>query len=143
MAFKIGRKLKKAVKKIKKTSKNPFRLLLFILLVLILCWSIYPLKYHLEQKKKNSALEREIIKLKKENKVFKEELIRLKSPEYVESIAREELGLIKPGEETYLVITAKEESQEETGQVGKEEKALENDYSFLQKIVSYFRELFK
>lgn len=36
------------------------------------------------------------------NQSLKEERDRLKTPEYVEKLAREELGLVKPGEVPYI-----------------------------------------
>jgi len=58
-----------------------------------------------------------------ENKELKEEIERVKSPAYVEKIAREELGLVKPGE--ILLIPVEEEkdrnNQEEQNEQNTEE----------------------
>lgn len=62
-------------------------------------------------------LNKEIVQLKQriagledENKELKEDLEAMKNdPEYIESLAREELGLIKPGETKYRFIESQEE----------------------------------
>jgi len=62
-------------------------------------------------------LNKEIVQLKQriagledENKRLKEDLEAMKNdPEYIESLAREELGLIKPGETKYRFIESQEE----------------------------------
>jgi len=59
-----------------------------------------------------------------ENKELKEEIERVRSPEYVEKVAREELGLVKPGE--ILLIPVEEEQdnnqEENTQQQNSEEQ---------------------
>ena len=63
------------------------------------------------------VLNREIVQLKQriagledENKKLKEDMEAMKNdPEYIESLAREELGLIKPGETKYRFIESQEE----------------------------------
>jgi cell division protein FtsB len=62
-------------------------------------------------------LNKEIVQLKQRiagledgNKKLKEDLEAMKNdPEYIESLAREELGLIKPGETKYRFIESPEE----------------------------------
>lgn len=57
-----------------------------------------------------SELEREIEELKTKNAELKRDLKLIKSEEYVERIAREQLGLVKPGEK---VVVPGELSREE------------------------------
>jgi len=55
-------------------------------------------------------LKQRIAGLEDENKKLKEDLEAMKNdPEYIESLAREELGLIKPGETKYRFIESQEE----------------------------------
>ncbi len=53
---------------------------------------------------KDSVIEiqQKINRLKKENNKLKEEVRLLKVPSYIEKVAREELGLVKPGEILFL-----------------------------------------
>ena len=48
------------------------------------------------------SLKDRIEELEHSNKSLSEEKIRLSSPAYVEKIAREQLGLVKPGEVPYI-----------------------------------------
>jgi len=60
--------------------------------------------------KKIVQLKQRIAGLEDENKKLKEDLEAMKNdPEYIESLAREELGLIKPGETKYRFIESQEE----------------------------------
>ena len=55
-------------------------------------------------------LKQRIAGLEDGNKKLKEDLEAMKNdPEYIESLAREELGLIKPGETKYRFIESQEE----------------------------------
>jgi len=61
-------------------------------------------------KREIAQLKQRIIGLEQENKGLKEELETMKNdPEYAESMARRELGLIKPGETKYKFIESQEE----------------------------------
>jgi len=60
--------------------------------------------------KEIAQLKQRIVGLEDENRALKEELEALKNdPEYIESLARRELGLIKPGETKYRFIESQEE----------------------------------
>ncbi len=47
-------------------------------------------------------IQQKIERLKKENNQLKKEVKLLKVPSYIEKVAREELGLVKPGEILFL-----------------------------------------
>jgi cell division protein FtsL len=49
------------------------------------------------------SLQREIAAVELRNKQLEEEIVNWQSPEYVERAAREELGLVKPGETVYIL----------------------------------------
>ncbi|MFQ5867840.1 MAG: septum formation initiator family protein [bacterium] len=60
--------------------------------------------------KEIAQLKQRITGLEEENKRLREELEAVKKdPEYIESLARKELGLIKPGETKYKFIEPEEE----------------------------------
>ena len=71
-----------------------------------------------------NSLQQQVQNQIEENKELKEEIERVKSPEYVEKVAREELGLVKPGE--ILLIPVEEEQdnnqEENTQQQNSEEQ---------------------
>lgn len=49
------------------------------------------------------SLQREIAAIELRNQQLEEEILNWQSPEYVERVAREELGLVKPGETVYIL----------------------------------------
>ncbi len=55
-----------------------------------------------EAKSKISDIQQKIEKLKNENRDLSEKVKLLKIPSYIEKVAREELGLVKPGEILFL-----------------------------------------
>ena len=52
--------------------------------------------------RETAALKERIAELEQSNKAMIDEKSRLASPSYVEKIAREQLGLVKPGEVPYI-----------------------------------------
>lgn len=91
-------------------SRTPRRLgwiapLSIAVLVIIAAWSFYPvarMQYHEEREKQR--LEQELSSLKERNSKLRAEVDRLKTPEGVEEVARESLGLVKEGENLYVVL---------------------------------------
>ena len=53
-------------------------------------------------KRETYTLKDRIAELEKSNKAMADEKSRLSTPTYVEKIAREQLGLVKPGEVPYI-----------------------------------------
>lgn len=65
---------------------------------------VYPVfKLQYEHQHEVRTLEAELASLKERNGELREEVDELKTPEGVEQIARETLGLVKPGEQAYVV----------------------------------------
>lgn len=52
--------------------------------------------------RETASLQERIAELEQANKALLDEKSRLSSPAYVEKIAREQLGLVKPGEVPYI-----------------------------------------
>ncbi|MCX7780141.1 MAG: septum formation initiator family protein [Negativicutes bacterium] len=52
--------------------------------------------------RETEASRQKLEQLKQVNASLNEELERLKKPSYIEKLAREELGLVKPGEVPYI-----------------------------------------
>lgn len=136
---------KKTSDKKSKSRKGRLRtesLILFclVLTVVALVWSLYPLKARLEQKEKIDKLSGELSSLKQENKSLKEDVDKLNKDDYLEYLARKDLGLVKPGEEGYLVISQKQEDVEEI-QVKEPEKKENKEEDLWQKVEDFFSEL--
>jgi cell division protein FtsL len=78
-----------------------------ILLLLVVLWVGFNFarnafdNYQLKQK--ISALEKQLVVLELRGEELEKEIAEWQSPENIERIAREELGLVKPGEVMYIL----------------------------------------
>lgn len=86
-------------------------LVVVCLAIFLTAWAFYPIKDRLEQENQLADYKRKIDSLNTENASLKKEIERLKTDEYVEQLARKDLGLAKPGEEVFLVYGADEQSK--------------------------------
>jgi cell division protein ftsL len=75
------------------------RLALFILFAIVAVQQVYTI-YSLHQEK--HQLEQQLQELKKENENLSEQKKLLEDDKHIEGVAREELGLVKPGEVPYV-----------------------------------------
>ncbi|MCL4499851.1 MAG: septum formation initiator family protein [Chloroflexi bacterium] len=71
--------------------------------IALLAWAIYPIKYRNEQQRQIADYKGKIEALTRDNERIKKEIVRLNTDDYVEQLARKDLGLAKPGEEVYVV----------------------------------------
>lgn len=99
-----------AFAKRKNTKPNYQRILLLAFFIALLVWAVYPVRYRIEQRKELSKLQAEVGNLRTENAGLRHEIAQLQSDEYVEKLARERLGLVKPGEEPVIVISGEEKT---------------------------------
>ncbi len=82
-------------------------------IVIIAAWSFYPVaRMQYREERAKQRLEAELTSLKTRNAKLRAEVDRLKTPEGVEEAARENLGLVKQGENLYVVLD--EEQTEST-----------------------------
>ena len=102
---------KKSSKGRRSASKAPFVLALFAVLLVVAAWSLYPAARVQYQEERNKArLEAELDGLKERNAELRAQVDRLKTPEGVEEVARQDLGLVKEGENLYVVMDSETES---------------------------------
>lgn len=66
--------------------------------------SLAPIRQAYTQNQRINAEEAKLQALEAENRELRERLERLNDPDYVEKLAREQLGLVKPGEISYVVV---------------------------------------
>ena len=72
--------------------------------IMLAAWTIYPvLRIQYQQQREVQSLEAELAGLKDRNVELRAQVDELKTPEGVERIARESLGMVKPGEQVYVV----------------------------------------
>lgn len=75
-----------------------------IVSLVLAAWWVYPtFKLQYEHRREVDTLENELEDLKSRNNELRDEVEGLKTPEGVERLARESLGLAKPGEQVYVV----------------------------------------
>ena len=91
-------------------------------------WKIY--QKRAELKARISLLQQEIILLEQNNKELEEKKDQAGSPDFLEEVARDDLGLKRPGEEVVVIQT--EENSEE-------EEIIESKKSWWEKIKSFLR----
>lgn len=63
----------------------------------------FPAKQLVQQRQRIGSLEHRLVELRTENEILSEDVERLSSPEELEVLARERLGLVEPGERAYFV----------------------------------------
>lgn len=72
--------------------------------IVVAAWMIYPvLRLQYQQQRELQTLQAELDGLKDRNADLRQQIDELKTPEGVERVARESLGLVKPGEHAYVV----------------------------------------
>jgi cell division protein FtsL len=75
-----------------------------IVAVVLAAWWVYPtFRLQYENQHEVQTLESELGDLKSRNEELRQEIDGLKTPEGVEQLARESLGMVKPGEHAYVV----------------------------------------
>ncbi len=79
---------------------------LILLAVLILMLNAFGSSYLSVYRLRREAvrLDREVADLRRENAQLREEIRRLHRPQYIERLAREQLGLVKPGEIPVILV---------------------------------------
>ena len=94
-----------------------FLLLTAVVVIIAAVFGKHGLLTYMELDARYQSMQAEVARLKDENTRLKTEIEALKSdPEAIERVAREELGMIKPGEVLYR-IKKKDEPVEEQGQM--------------------------
>lgn len=79
--------------------------------IIFAAWTIYPvLRIQYIEQRNVATLEAELTGLKDRNAELRTQVDELKTPEGVEEIARETLGLVKPGEQAYVVTGASDDA---------------------------------
>jgi cell division protein FtsB len=70
----------------------------------VLVVGVFPTRTLWAQRSATAAAEEQLNALRRQNRALDERTRRLRDPDEIERIAREEYGLVRPGEEPYIVI---------------------------------------
>ncbi len=98
-----------AARQARRRAARPRRRLFVALVVAIatiglLVVAVFPTRTYLAQRAATSAAASELDRLDGENARLERRIDRLRTPAEVERIAREEYGLVRPGEQAYAVL---------------------------------------
>jgi len=84
---------------------NPVIVTIIIIIALISVFNFYQNIVKLNQiEKEIDEIENQIARAETENEKLKEQIDNSSSYEYIEEVAREKLGLIKPGEKMFIPV---------------------------------------
>lgn len=86
-----------------------YLLVLFVVIVLLGVMAIAPLQSYTAAEDRTDRLAASVDRLQEEVDALEERRERLSDPDEIELLAREEHGLVKPGEEPYVVVTPEPE----------------------------------
>lgn len=91
------------------------RLVTLILFIILVVWAMSPLGQRLEQGWELDRLRRQMSAAKTEEARLRREIEQLQSDnEYIEMMIRKNLGMIKPGEERYIIIEPQASDSKQT-----------------------------
>jgi cell division protein FtsB len=82
-----------------------------ITLAIMVLYAVFPVRTYLNQRAATERAREQIEVLSRENDRLEQRAEDLRDPETVEELARRELGLVKPGEESYGILPAPEEPE--------------------------------
>ena len=80
------------------------RLILLGILILVSITAISPARQVFIQRQRIETEQAKLAALRHENEKLEQRLERLKNPDYLEKVARDELGMVAPGEVSYVVV---------------------------------------
>ena len=79
-------------------------LTLLVVSLVLAGWTVYPvLRIQYQHERELQTLQGELDGLKSRNEELRDQVDGLKTPEGVERLARDSLGMVKPGEQAYVV----------------------------------------
>ncbi|HET6498970.1 MAG TPA: septum formation initiator family protein [Coriobacteriia bacterium] len=84
--------------------------LLLLLIFAAAAWGFYaPVKIHYQEAREQARARAELEALRERNAHLDSQIERLQTPEGVEEVARETLGMVKEGENAFVVVDASHE----------------------------------
>jgi cell division protein FtsB len=96
------------------------RLMLAIVCVGAVFVLFFPARQLVQQRQRIGSLEHRLTQLRAENDLLEQDVKRLSDPAELEVLARERLGLVKPGERAYFVEPVKPEPTTAPAEVGEQ-----------------------
>ncbi len=87
--------------KIRLTSRGA---VLAVIVTALLVYLVVPLRTYIDQRNQLSDLQRQTAFLEEQNRLLQRRVALLHDPEYLERLARECLGMVRPGEIGFVVV---------------------------------------
>lgn len=83
---------------------TPKAAVLLVVVMLLSLALVYPARLYVDQRGKLAELERQTEKLAGANADLSAQIARLSDPAYLERLARECFGMVRPGETAFVVV---------------------------------------
>jgi cell division protein FtsB len=83
---------------------TPRAAVLAVLVVALLFYLLVPLRTYMQQRSRLNQLSNQVELLQRQNAQLETRIDRYKDPGYLESLARDCLGMVKPGEIPFLIV---------------------------------------
>lgn len=90
---------------------TPKAAVLLVVVMLLALALVYPARLYIEQQGKISDLQRQTQKLSDQNAELSGQIAGLNDPVYLERLARECLGMVRPGETAFVVVPRGEDPE--------------------------------
>jgi cell division protein FtsB len=87
---------------------------LLLVLGLVSAMAIQPTRQLLEQRRRIEGMAGELGAIRDLNRSLEDRIARLQDPDYIEQLARDQAGLIRPGEKAYVVLPPSRRARRET-----------------------------
>jgi cell division protein FtsB len=85
--------------------------ILLLVLALVSAMAIQPTRQLLEQRRRIEGMAVELGEMNELNQSLEDRIARLQDPDYIEQLAREQSGLVRPGEKPYVVLPPSRKAQ--------------------------------
>ena len=83
---------------------GPHIAVVLLLLGLVGAMAITPTRELLQQRHRVADVSRDLSQLERSNRRLEARIAKLNDPDYLDQLARKEIGLVKPGETSYVVM---------------------------------------
>ena len=99
--------------------------------------AIEPTRQLIDQRERISGMSSDLNRLERSNSRLEARIDRLKDPDYLEQRAREQVGLIRPGETTYVVMPPRRSAAAEADKARREPPAPVRSVSFIEGFLAF------
>jgi hypothetical protein len=101
--------------------------------------AIKPTKDLLQQKSRVTGIAQELTVLQRSNGRLEHRIAKLKDPDYIDQLARRQIGLVKPGEVPYVVMPPSRRAQRRSNQkaIPRPARAPVENPSFVQNVLHF------